>query len=42
VETSEEFEEFLDFLGDRVKLLGWEGFRAGLDVKSMGALEFGT
>jgi len=29
---SPEFEEFLDFLGDRIELLGWNKFRAGLDV----------
>lgn len=34
VETSKDFEEFLDFLGDRVKLDGWRGFRGGLDVRS--------
>lgn len=34
VETSKEFEEFLDFIADRVKLNGWDKFRAGLDVKS--------
>lgn len=31
---SDDFDEFLDFLGERVTLEGWEGFRAGLDVKS--------
>jgi len=34
VETSSAFEEFLDFLGDRIKLEGWKGFRGGLDVRS--------
>lgn len=34
VETSPEFEEFLDFLGKRVTLKGWTGYRGGLDVKS--------
>jgi len=29
---SPEFEEFLDFLGDRVELNGWGRYRAGLDV----------
>lgn len=29
---SPEFEEFLDFLGERVELKGWNRFRAGLDV----------
>jgi len=32
--SSPEFEEFLDFLGDRVGLHGWADFRAGLDVKT--------
>jgi hypothetical protein len=27
------FEEFLDFLGDRIKLEGFQGYRGGLDVK---------
>jgi hypothetical protein len=27
--SSPEFEEFLDFLGDRVLLHGWPNFRAG-------------
>ncbi len=34
VESSPEFEEFLDFLGDRVKLDNFSGFRGGLDVRS--------
>jgi len=33
-ETSPEFEEFLDFIGDRVKLDNWKNFRGGLDVRS--------
>lgn len=32
---SEEFEEFLQLLGQRIKLRGWERFRGGLDVKGM-------
>lgn len=32
--ASPEFEEFLDFIGDRVPLHGWPHFRAGLDVKT--------
>jgi len=32
--ASPEFEEFLDFIGDRVLLHGWPTFRAGLDVKT--------
>lgn len=34
VESSPEFQEFLDFIGDRVPLQGWPHFRAGLDVKT--------
>lgn len=29
-----EFERFLDCLGERVQLRGWDRFRAGLDTKS--------
>jgi hypothetical protein len=28
-----DMEEFHDFLGDRITLLGWEKYRGGLDVK---------
>jgi len=31
---SEDFEEFLDFLGERIVLQGWKQFRGGLDVSS--------
>jgi len=31
---SPEYEEFLDLIGQRVKLLGWEKYRGGLDVKA--------
>lgn len=34
VDTTPAFERFLDFLGERVRLKGWTGFRGGLDVKS--------
>mmetsp|Transcript_6577 Transcript_6577/g.9130 ORF Transcript_6577/g.9130 Transcript_6577/m.9130 type:complete len:399 (+) Transcript_6577:133-1329(+) len=34
VETSPQFEDFLDFLGDRIVLDKWTGFRGGLDVRS--------
>jgi len=34
VEASSDFEEFLDFLGDRLRLDAWKGFRGGLDVRS--------
>jgi len=27
------FEEFLDFLGDRIELRGWSGFRGGMDIR---------
>jgi hypothetical protein len=33
-ETSPEFEEFLDFIADKVQLNKWTKFRAGLDVRS--------
>jgi len=33
-ETSPEFEEFLEFIADKVPLKGWPHFRAGLDVQS--------
>ena len=31
--TSPAFRQFLDFLGERIELKGWKGYRAGLDVK---------
>ncbi|XP_070175609.1 GTPase-activating Rap/Ran-GAP domain-like protein 3 [Littorina saxatilis] len=31
---SEEFYNFVDLLGERIKLKGWDKFKAGLDVKS--------
>jgi len=34
VETSPEYEEFLKFLGDRIVLKDWRGYRGGLDVKN--------
>lgn len=30
---SENFEEFLGVLGEKIRLRGWERFRGGLDVK---------
>lgn len=30
---SENFEEFLAILGEKIRLRGWERFRGGLDVK---------
>ncbi|XP_037931627.1 GTPase-activating Rap/Ran-GAP domain-like protein 3 [Teleopsis dalmanni] len=32
-EASQDFEDFLDVLGERVRLKGWDRFRGGLDVK---------
>lgn len=29
-----DFEEFLDFLGDRIELSGWEKYKGGLDTKN--------
>ena len=34
-ESTPEFEEFLECLGEKVELHGWSGFRGGLDVKSL-------
>ena len=34
VSGSTQYEEFLDFLGERILLKGWKNFRGGLDVKS--------
>lgn len=34
VNTSPEFEEFLNFLGDRITLKGWTHYTGGLDTKS--------
>jgi hypothetical protein len=35
VETSVAFEEFLGFLGEKITLKGFSGFRGGLDIKSI-------
>eukprot|EP01104_Vermistella_antarctica_P006472 TRINITY_DN1717_c0_g1_i1.p1 TRINITY_DN1717_c0_g1~~TRINITY_DN1717_c0_g1_i1.p1 ORF type:complete len:376 (+),score=90.65 TRINITY_DN1717_c0_g1_i1:187-1314(+) len=32
VESSDELNEFIDFIGERVDMQGWERFRAGLDI----------
>ena len=32
--SSPEFDQFLDLLGDKIDLLGWEQFKGGLDTKS--------
>ncbi len=34
VNPSSEYEEFLNFLGERITLQGWTKYRGGLDVKS--------
>lgn len=34
IDSSPQFEEFLDFIGERVELDNWPRFRGGLDVKS--------
>ena len=33
-ELTPDFEEFLDFLGDRIQMKGFPHYRAGLDVKN--------
>jgi hypothetical protein len=33
-DTSEQFDDFLHWIGERVKLQGWTGYRGGLDVKN--------
>ena len=34
VTVSEEFERFLELLGEKIELKGWQKYRGGLDVKS--------
>ena len=34
VDVSEEFEHFLELMGDKIELKGWQKYRGGLDVKS--------
>lgn len=34
VNVSEDFERFLELLGERIELKGWQKYRGGLDVKS--------
>jgi hypothetical protein len=34
-DTSPEFEAFLNFLGSRIELQGWTGYRGDLDVKGI-------
>ena len=31
---NEDWEEFLDFLGEKIQLKGWKKYRAGLDVEA--------
>lgn len=33
VDTSPAFEEFLEFLGEKVRLKGWDKYNGGLDVE---------
>ena len=33
-ETSQDYEDFLSIIGDRVELQGWPNYRGGLDVKT--------
>jgi hypothetical protein len=35
--ASPAFEEFMEFLGDRIPLRGWTGYRGDLDTKGDGA-----
>lgn len=32
--TSESFKKFMNFLGEKIELSGWKGYRAGLDVRN--------
>ncbi len=34
VETSPEFDQFLELLGEKIELLGWNGHNGGLDIQS--------
>jgi hypothetical protein len=34
VETSQDYEDFLKFLGTKIELDGWTGYSGGLDTKS--------
>jgi hypothetical protein len=38
VETSPAFETFLTMLGEKIDLLGFTGFRGGLDVSSASSI----
>jgi hypothetical protein len=37
---SPDFEEFLDFLGTKIELSNWNGFRGGLDLQRMELIYF--
>jgi hypothetical protein len=34
-----EFYEFLELLGDKIKIKGWKGYKADLDVKCMNNIQ---
>jgi hypothetical protein len=40
VETSADYEEFLNCLGDRIALKDWKGYNGGLDVKCKGFVNY--
>lgn len=35
VDVSPEFEEFLNWIGDKIELKGFDGYRGGLDILSI-------
>lgn len=34
------FDEFLEFIGEKIELLGWEGYHGGLDTTSIVEMNF--
>jgi hypothetical protein len=40
VEGSADWNEFLDFLGEKISLLGWEHYAGGLDTKGTIPISF--
>lgn len=40
VQTSKEYEVFLDFLGDRIRLKNWQHFAGGLDIEDNATGEY--
>lgn len=36
---SEKFEQFLNLLGERIRLKGWDKYRGGLDIKGKFIIE---